>query len=123
MIDYLHLVYLRGTNLNIVIDTGKQSTVSGTGKIFEEFKRTGVLKHFTGYGQKPALSQESHYAEALVRLMTFADTYGNDDYKKSKKFSHHFSQYYERIHHSPKFSHFLVTNWQKNIILCICFFP
>ena len=75
----------RKTNLNIVIDTGKQCTYLGTGECFESFKRTGLLSEFTGFGQKPAISTEDHYSEAPLRFMTFADTYGNDKYKQSTK--------------------------------------
>ena len=73
----------RETNFNAVIDTGKQCTVSGIGKMYDQFLETGVLKDFTGWGTKPALSQDSHFAEAPLRLMTFADTYGNNKYKES----------------------------------------
>ena len=74
----------RFTNLVIMIDTGKQCTLAGCSKSYEEFKKTGVLKNFTGYGQRPALFHEAHFNEAPLRLMTFGQTYGNDKYKESK---------------------------------------
>ena len=74
----------RKTNLNILIDTGKQCTVSGMGEAHDTFKQMGYLQNFTGYGTKPAVSGDSHFSEAPLRLMTFFDTYGNDnDCKKS----------------------------------------
>ena len=41
----------RNTNIVIMIDTGKQCTIAGFGKSYEEFMRTG---NFTGCGTKPA---------------------------------------------------------------------
>ena len=74
----------RETNLSMMIDTGKQCTFSGKGESFKDYKRTGYLRGFTGYGEKPALSKDPHYSEALLRFMSLADTYGNDEYKKSE---------------------------------------
>ena len=76
----------RKTNLNVVIDTGKQCTIAGEGESYEEFLRSGIVKFFTGWGEKPALSKDPHYAEAPLRLMNFVDTYGNDEYQKSENF-------------------------------------
>ena len=81
----------RQTNLNIVLDTGKQCTVSGVGEMYEEFLRTGILKYFTGWGTKPAGSEDSHFEEAPLRIMTFADTYGNDKYKQSNRNLNYFA--------------------------------
>ena len=77
----------RETNLNIVIDTGIQCTLAGSGKCYEKFKNTGTITSFTGCGQKPALSKDSHYSQAPLRLMTFVDMYGNSKYKESKQIS------------------------------------
>ena len=59
----------------LVIDTGGQTTISGTGKIFDEFKESGTLKNYTGYGQEPKTFFEKGYKRAGVRYMNFDETY------------------------------------------------
>ena len=61
----------------LLIDTGKQCTIAGFGKVFEEFMRNGTVKNFTGCGTVPASFHEEHYDEALLRVMSFAQTFGN----------------------------------------------
>ena len=36
----------RLTNIMLLIDTGKQCTIAGFGKVFEEFMRNGTVKNF-----------------------------------------------------------------------------
>ena len=72
------------TNIVLMIDTGKQCTIAGSGKAFDDFKRTGVLKNFTGFGTNPATYSDSHFQEAPLRFMTFAETYDNKKTKYSK---------------------------------------
>ena len=74
----------RKINLSMLPDTGKQCTVSGQGEAHESFIQNGSLRNFTGFGEKPAVSTDPHYAEAPLRLMNFADTYGNEKYKESE---------------------------------------
>ena len=67
----------RLTNILLAIDTGKQCTISGFGKVYDEFMRTGVVKNYTGCGTIPATCDEEHFDEAPLRIMSFADTFGN----------------------------------------------
>ena len=75
----------RKTNLNVMVDTGKQCMFAGSGDSFEDFQMTGLLRKFMGFGEKPAVSTDAHYSEAPLHLMNFTDTYDNDKYKKSKE--------------------------------------
>ena len=42
--------------------------------------KTGELKDFTGYGSVPAQFAQEHYDEAPLRVMSFAETFGNLHY-------------------------------------------
>ena len=63
-----------------LIDTGKQCTIAGFGKVFEDFMRKGIVKNFMGCGTVPASFHEEHYDEALLWVMSFAQTFGNMHY-------------------------------------------
>ena len=68
----------------LLLNTGKQCTISGIGQVFEDFLKTGNISNFTGFGTEPAKSHEQHYQEAPLRIMTFAQTYGNMHYDCSQ---------------------------------------
>ena len=70
----------RSTNIVLLVDNGKQCTISGFGKLFDKFLKTGNLKDYTGFGTVPATFHEEHFQEAPLRIMTFADTFGNMHY-------------------------------------------
>ena len=57
------------------IDTGGQTTISGSGEIFEKFKRTGELNGYAGCGQTPKTFFEPGYKTAPVRYMNLDETY------------------------------------------------
>ena len=46
------------------IDTGRQATVAGDGKMYEDYKKTGVLHGFTGCGLSPTPFKEANSDEA-----------------------------------------------------------
>ena len=70
----------RDSNILIVLDTGKQTTVAGKGKLYEKFLQTGEIKDFSGYGSTPAKFHQEHYQRAPLCTMSFAETYGNMHY-------------------------------------------
>ena len=41
------------TGLVLALDTGKQCTIAGAGPIFEEFRWSGKVINYTGYGEEP----------------------------------------------------------------------
>ena len=78
----------KDTNVVILIDTSGLATVSGVGKVYENFLKTGVLENFTGYGMRPAKFDEPHFEDAPIRMMTFAESFADMDYdcRESKLF-------------------------------------
>ena len=82
----------------LLMDNGKQCTISGLGPMFEEFLRSGEVKHFTGFKCVPAKFHEEHFEEAPLRIMSFADTYGNMHYDCSQSFcSFHRENYHTEL--------------------------
>ena len=59
----------------LLIKTGEQCTICGAGTIYEEFKRTGKLINFTGYGEKPKSFYEQNFQEAPLRMINFDQTF------------------------------------------------
>ena len=45
--------YQRKAGCFILIDTGFQSTMSGSGDIFDQFKKHGKMEDFSGFGEEP----------------------------------------------------------------------
>ena len=70
----------RFTNIMLFLDTGKQCTIAGFGKIFDEFLKSGKVINFTGFGTTPARYEDEHFEEAPLRLMSFSETFGNMHY-------------------------------------------
>ena len=69
-----------------IVDTGGQTTISGSGKIFERFLSTGWVDTFSGYGTKPVTFLEKSFLCAPLRKMNFDETYYGMHYdcRKSK---------------------------------------
>ena len=67
--DLVHMMFF--------LDAGKQSTMVGMGRMYEEFLKSGKLEGYSGFGTRPAEFNEEHYDEAPLRIMTFSNTYGN----------------------------------------------
>ena len=59
------------------------------GKSFEEFLKSGELKNFSGFQTVPAKYHEEHFEEAPLRIMSFADTYGNMYYDCTQSMNLH----------------------------------
>ena len=64
----------------IAIDTTHQCTFAGTGPIFENFKRTGKLENYTGFGMTPTTFYEPDFDVAKVRYINFDETYAGMPY-------------------------------------------
>ena len=58
-----------------IIECGGQATISGSGKIYENFKATGLLNFFSGCGQIPITFFDENYDTAELREMNFDETY------------------------------------------------
>ena len=56
-------------------DLGGQTTISGSGKIFKDFLESGLLRNFSGYGQKPIIFYKDDFDSASIRLMNLDETY------------------------------------------------
>ena len=63
------------------IDTGVQCSVSGSGKMYTDFKRTGAIAGYTGFGASPVSFSHPNYADAPYREVTFKDTFANSTLK------------------------------------------
>ena len=48
--------------------------------MYDHFMQTGEVKNFTGIGTVPVKFAEEHFNEAPLRVMTFAQTFGNMHY-------------------------------------------
>ena len=80
-----------GTQANTVgyisiIESGGQATLSGSGKIYENFKQTGLLQYFSGCGTKPVKFFDENFDTAPQREMNFDETYYgmHYDFRSSK---------------------------------------
>ena len=58
-----------------IVDTGKQTTISGSGEIFEIFQKTGLIKKFSGFGTKAMTFFDENFTRAPLRKMNFDETY------------------------------------------------
>ena len=58
-----------------LVDTGGQTTISGSGKIFENFKKCGKLSGYTGMGENAVEFFDKGYKTANLRYMNFDETY------------------------------------------------
>ena len=69
------------SGFGVYIDTGRQSTIAGAGKMYADYQKTGLLQGFTGCGITPTPFKNANSDEAPIRLMTFVDTYYGLRYK------------------------------------------
>ena len=65
----------------VCIDTGVQCNFAGEGRIYENFKATGRLYGYTGFGSNPVQSSSQGYEDAPLREVSFADTFANSTSK------------------------------------------
>ena len=56
----------RTSGVVMLIDTGRQSTISGSGPVFENFQWTGVIESFTGHGLNPTQFTHPNSDAALL---------------------------------------------------------
>ena len=63
------------------IDTGIQCSVSGHGKMFQDFKESGSVTDHTGAGGPLVNSAQSNFEDAPFREVNYADTYANSTSK------------------------------------------
>ena len=64
------------TGLVLAIDTGQQSTLAGTGQMYEEFRCSSKVIDYTGYGQEPTkFYDKQNYHTAPCRIMQFDETF------------------------------------------------
>ena len=68
---------MRGVSGGIfLIDTGEQCTIGGVGEIFDDFRWTGKIVNYTGYGGEPAtMYDKKNYHTAPCSIMNFDETY------------------------------------------------
>ena len=59
----------------IFLEVGGQCTTSGVGKIYDDFKRTGKIINYTGYGQQATRFNEPNYEKAQFRFVNFDETF------------------------------------------------
>ena len=65
----------------ICIDTGVQCNFAGSGRVYENYKATGKVFGYTGFGSNPVKSNEAGFEDAPVREVSFADTFANSTSK------------------------------------------
>ena len=58
-----------------VLDIGGQSTLSGSGEIYDEFLANGTLSKFSGYSERPVGFFETNFKTASLRKLRFDETY------------------------------------------------
>ena len=77
----------------MMVDVGGQCSVAGTGKIYEDFCRSGKLLHFSGCGTKPKEYYDEAFDTALYRVFKFDQTYYRQPYdcKSHKILLRHFN--------------------------------
>ena len=64
----------------MILDTGKQCSIAGCGKIFDDFLKYGHVKNYTGYGQKPKTFYDKNFKTADCRIFKFDQTYYKQPY-------------------------------------------
>ena len=65
----------RKSAVMMLMDTGEQCTISGSGHIFNGFKTTGVIEGFNGQGMNLTEFSDPNSDAALLWIMQFDDTY------------------------------------------------
>ena len=68
----------------MLVKAGDQCTMSGSGEIYEKFKRTGVIDGFTENGLNPVKYTDPNYDAAALREMNFRDTFDGMKYDCTK---------------------------------------
>ena len=71
----------REVNMQFILDTGRQSSLAGFGKMFDNFLETNEMSNFTGYDMIPATTDKEHFDEAPIRKFAFVDTFDDKHYK------------------------------------------
>ena len=69
----------------LLIDTGKQCSLAGYGKIFDAFRRSGKIMHYTGYGNEPKSYYDKNFDTALYRIFKFDQTFYRQPYDARKR--------------------------------------
>ena len=70
----------RPTGSLSIIDTGQQTTVCGTGQLFNDFLQSGKVEGFTGFGTKPVHYYDGNFQDAAFRCVTFDQTFSGMPY-------------------------------------------
>ena len=73
----------REVNFQFIFDSGKQSTLAGFGRMYDEFLNSGEIIEYTGKGREPAIKSEPYFHVASVRKMQFVDTFDGVRYNVS----------------------------------------
>ena len=89
----------------MLIDTGDQSTMSGSGEVFEKFQRTGVIDGYTGQGRPVTKFTDPNCDVDLLQMMDFDDTFQGLNYDVTRS---NFQYFY------------FITN--RNCVLLVCAF-
>ena len=78
----------------LMIDTGEQCSVAGTGALFEAFLQSGQLENYTGYGQDPKAFYDKNFETALYRRFNFDQTFYRQPYDaRSRKIYLYYPSY------------------------------
>ena len=104
------------------VDMGGQTTISGTGEIYENFKKTGQLNGYAGFGETPKTFFEKGYKSASLRYMKFDETYHRMPYdcRDSEffiEFNHFSCDIFNHIHLK------LISHLRKLYFPTYSFFP
>ena len=67
-----------------IIDTGEQTTICGSGEIFNKFLQSGKIENFSGFGQKPVNFYDSNFEVAPFRMITYDQTFRGMPYDCSR---------------------------------------
>ena len=54
-----------------LVDTGVETTFSGSGSCLDEFRAKRKLKSYSGYDDEPSLFYDRNYDTATIRFMQF----------------------------------------------------
>ena len=79
--DYLNKIFTsRGENVEdngciMLLKTGAQCTVSGMGKIFEQFKESGKIEQYGGPSHQPVTFYDDDFEHAAYRILNFDQTF------------------------------------------------
>ena len=63
-----------------ISDTGGQTTISGSGEIYENFKKMGKIENYSGFGQTPVNFYDPGFKTAVLRMMNFDESYHGMQY-------------------------------------------